>query len=43
MNAPARSDQPGMISNAVKVMRIATGDEVEEFEGQGDDGKDKTA
>lgn len=32
-----------VIGNAVKVMRIATGEEEEEFEGQGDDGKDKAA
>lgn len=32
-----------VIGNAVRVMRIATGEEEEEFEGKGDDGKDKAA
>lgn len=32
-----------VIGNAVKVMRIATGEEEEDIEGQGDDGKNKAA
>lgn len=32
-----------VIGNAVRVMRIATGEEEEDIEGQGDDGKDKAA
>ena len=32
-----------VIGNAVKVMRIATGEEEEDIEGRGDDGKDKAA
>lgn len=32
-----------VIGNAVKVMRIATGEEEEDIGGQGDDGKDKAA
>jgi acyl-CoA reductase-like NAD-dependent aldehyde dehydrogenase len=44
LKGPKGQKRPAdVIGNAVKVVRIATGEEEEEFEGQGDDGKDKAA
>lgn len=34
---------PDVIANAVRVMQIATGEAEEEYEGQGEDGKDSAA